>query len=454
MSAISRITLFILFIIATLSSCKKDPTEDPNTLIPPNTDPGPEVENTANIEGYCNKVAYFPGDEVHLMISSAVDSFVSVSLHRYGADRTQIFNVSDIPVTNQNYYRYSYSFGCDWDTTYSFELDKNLTSGMYSAVIKNSLGNTDFITFIVKQAPDEVRKPILVIASTNTWQAYNNWGGASFYKYNIDDGDEDSEIRHSVIVSFKRPNRNDSPERDKGHLAGAEAHLLRWLETEGYDYAMATDADIHGSDFQLENRKCVILNVHPEYYTEQMLDNIEQFNLDGGALIYLGGNGLYWKTGLSDDLQIECRKSGDSHRFADGTGGLWREKGRSPTLLVGSEYDNRGFGTYHPYEVLDDSHWVFNGTGLSNGDLFGTNSLNGGGASGHETDKRPDISPSVFKLLSVGTNPDDGGAEMLIREDSGRGLVFSVGSISYTGALSVDQNTAAITRNVLDKVLN
>ena len=46
--------------------------------------------------------------------------------------------------------------------------------------------------------------------------------------------------------------------------------------------------------------------------------------------------------------------------------------------------------TAAPYRVVDAGHWVFAGTGLTNGDVFGQQSLHEripGGASGHETDK-------------------------------------------------------------------
>ena len=169
--------------------------------------------------------------------------------------------------------------------------------------------------------------------------------------------------------------------------------------------------------------------------------------------MYLGGNGLYWKVGLSDEQQIECRKDGDSHRFADGFGGLWRDFGRSPALYVGSHYSSTGYDTYHPYEVIKSEHWIFEGTGLNSGDEFGSNSLNRGAASGHETDKMTNDTPAGFLLVAKGTNPDDGGADMLVLQSSSKGNVFSVGSITYTGALSVDEDISRITQNVLDRFL-
>ena len=443
-----------LLLLLLLVACRKDKVDDVNPLIPPGDghDHGAPVENTASVEGYSDKVAYYPGDSVRLMISTATDSLVSIALYRYGLTDELIFNAEDIPAKRQDYFKYSYSWGCVWDTTYSFYLDENLRSGYYCAVVKNSAANTEYITFIVKEPREPVTKSkVLVVASTNTWQAYNLWGGGSFYRYHHNDLGED--IRHSVIVSFRRPNKADTPRGDKGHLVNAEMHLIRWLEQKGIDYAVASDRDIHGASYQFEDRKVVMLHAHPEYYTVEMLTNLEQFNLDGGHIMYLGANGLYWKVTLSDDDQIECRKDGDTHKYGEGTGGLWSEKGRSPALLVGSHYSGDGYGTYHPYEVLNETHWVFEGTGLENGDVFGENCLNGEGASGHETDKRTVDTPEDFITLAKGTNPDNGGAELLIRESSGRGIVYSVGSITYTGSLIVDPLVDSITTTVLERCL-
>ena len=112
--------------------------------------------------------------------------------------------------------------------------------------------------------------------------------------------------------------------------------------------------------------------------------------------------------------------------------------------------------TAAPYRVIDESHWVFEGTGLRNGGLFGRNTLHErvpGGASGHETDKRSASSPRDTLLLAKGINPDDGGAEIVYHEPGNSGRVFSVGSITWVPGLLIDQHICRITRNVLDRFL-
>ena len=112
--------------------------------------------------------------------------------------------------------------------------------------------------------------------------------------------------------------------------------------------------------------------------------------------------------------------------------------------------------TAAPYRVVDASHWVFDGTGLNTGDVFGTACLHErcpGGASGHETDKRSAQSPAGTVLLGKGLNPDDGGAEIVFYERRSGGAVFSVGSITYPASLLVDDAVSRITSNVLKRFL-
>lgn len=112
--------------------------------------------------------------------------------------------------------------------------------------------------------------------------------------------------------------------------------------------------------------------------------------------------------------------------------------------------------TAAPYRVIEPSHWVFAGTGLHAGDVFGTESLHErihGGASGHETDKMSRHSPKGTLLLAKGLNPDDGGAEMVHYELPGGGAAFSVGSITYPSCLLVDAHISRITKNVIDRFL-
>jgi N,N-dimethylformamidase len=106
--------------------------------------------------------------------------------------------------------------------------------------------------------------------------------------------------------------------------------------------------------------------------------------------------------------------------------------------------------------VVDADHWALAGLDLAEGDVFGSESLDRravGGASGHETDKWTPDTPAGAVLIAKGTNPDEGGGEMTHIPFEGGGEVFSVGSISYTCAIAVDDQISKVTKNVLDRWL-
>ena len=108
------------------------------------------------------------------------------------------------------------------------------------------------------------------------------------------------------------------------------------------------------------------------------------------------------------------------------------------------------------YRVIDGEHWVFQGTGLTEGDIFGRESLHRrvpGGASGHETDKLTPYSPGNIRLLAQGLNGDGGGADMTIYDTASGGAVFASGSITYISSLLVDDAVSVITSNVLRRFL-
>ena len=124
--------------------------------------------------------------------------------------------------------------------------------------------------------------------------------------------------------------------------------------------------------------------------------------------------------------------------------------------LLGVVYTDPGVMTAAPYEVKKADHLVFAGTDLAQRDRFGEASLHEripGGASGHETDKMSPHSPPNTVLLAKGTNPDDGGAEMVIYETASGGATFSVGSITWPASILVDKAVSRITANVITRFL-
>jgi len=350
-------------------------------------------------------------------------------------------------------------------------------SGLYYFHAKGESGR--FFSFPLVVAPEAPAAPIAVLASTNTWNAYNPFGGRSNYvmagrmidepivnsksdlpRYKLADYGEWKSNDVFDPLSFDRPEPyNHIPEgaecgdpiegRQACHLAPAEWRLLGWLEHEGFAYDLYSDYQLHDGTLDLDAYRVLVLSVHPEYWSVPMYRAVKEWVFErGGRLLYLGGNGINCAVEYLDEGRaMRCLNAWPSRCES-----RFHAAGESEANLLGVVFSDAGAMTSAPYEVVRADHWAFAGTGLRNGDRFGTRILHqryGDGASGHETDKVSPNSPKNVELLAVGLNPDSGGAHLVTFTTPGGGAVFSAGSITYPTALLVDEPTSIITKNVL-----
>jgi hypothetical protein len=302
-----------------------------------------------------------------------------------------------------------------------------------------------YIPFVIKGRKGEDLPPIVVMSNTLTWQAYNSWGGGSFYKGNPRDPQDSLE----PLLSYDRPSnatRHDSP---KGHTGCAERHTSAFLLQHGYRFHWLADRDLQDDPKALDGYRILVIHTHAEYWTSEMIDRLEAFLRGGGSVLNISGNAIYWKVTLRGD-QVECRKFGGIHVQTGEKGGRWKHLGRPSEPLLGVGSDARGIHTFAPFRVMDGSHWLFQGTGLRDGDFVGAQGLNEGGGSGWETDKLGPGAPASAVLLARGLNPGHGGADVVYFETPQGGAVLSAGSISFPGSLVVDANLQILVGHFLD----
>jgi N,N-dimethylformamidase len=372
-------------------------------------------------------------------------------------------------------------------------------SGLYYFHAKTEGG--EFFSFPWVVAPAAPAAPIAVLASTGTWNAYNNFGGRSNYinarglpeepvvnarqdmlRYQRESGFTEWGVTDDQYppLTMERPEPfNVVPEeteimdpiagRQPNHLAPAEWRLLGWLEREGFAYDFYAEYQLHTGEMDLDAYRVLIIDTHPEYWSRAMYDRVKRWVYErGGRLIYLGGNGLDCEVEYLDDATMRFKTywpgavgvagridPNDPNRYMESR---FDRTAESQAHLLGVVLTHTGIMTAAPYRVRDADHWVFTGTGLKDGDLFGAASQHErvpGGASGHETDKMSAASPPNTALLAKGTNPDEGGAEMVYYDvPQGGGAVFSVGSITYPSSLLMDPHISRITLNVLTRFLS
>jgi N,N-dimethylformamidase len=368
-------------------------------------------------------------------------------------------------------------------------------SGLYYFHARSEAGR--FFSFPWIVAPAEPKSAVAVLASNITWNAYNNFGGRSNYihpdklpptptanaRLELNRYTNPEHVNYGTTeyapLSFDRPEWvSHIPEhvqpldpiagRAACHLAAAEWRFLAWLEREGFAYDYYAETHLHFGQLDLDKYRVLIITTHPEYWSSEMYFRVKDWVFQrGGRLMYLGGNGLNCDVEFVDG-QTCIYHNGDERDLRP----AWHAtnipatvprskyesrfhlRQESEASLLGILYDDRAIMTAAPYRAIDSGHWVFAGTGLEDGSIFGQKSLHEripGGASGHETDKISPSSPKNVKLLAQGMNPDKGGADMVIHEPGGGGAVFSAGSITWPASILVDDAVSKITSNVLRK---
>ena len=371
-------------------------------------------------------------------------------------------------------------------------------SGLYFLHVTNESGEFTSAPFVV--APPSPTAPMAVMLSTNTWNSYNEFGGRSNYLHPTTLPDRptvntrqeakryQTDVNHSdwkhpddayAALSFERPEPfNVIPEGQdaedpipgflESSLVAVEWRTLAWLEREGFSHDVYADKQLHDGELDLDDYRVLLISGHPEYWSREMIGKLERWLEGGGRLLSLGGNSLNCEVEYPTPSSMRhltfldeggnalgMKNPNDESRPLDSR--LHRTLGRSEAEILGIATTIEGFGTGAPYGVVDPDHWAFEGTGLGQGATFGSLSLSqrsAGGASGWETDKTTIWTAPDVRIIARGTNPDNGGAELVVRTvGSAGGGVVSAGSITFAASLLVDPQLTAVTRNMVLRCL-
>lgn len=424
---------------------------------------------------------------------------------------------------------------CGWETDFEFTVPDGMKSGCYAARVETADGYDD-LPFFVRAAPGKPQADFCVVIPTFTYVIYANqarenttegylakakdWGarpwtpdtypgfGLSTYNFHSDGSGICHTTRHRPILNM-RPGYMAIPNRFAAsglrHLP-ADLHLIQWLESVGIDYDVATDEDLDRDGVDaIAGYKAVATTSHPEYHTEASLNAFRDYaHRQGGRLLYLGGNGFYWriarhpeKDGVYEIRRAEggirawAAEPGEYWNAFDGAyGGLWRRNGRAPQALGGVGFTSQGLfqGSYYRRTAASyapENAWIFDGI---EDETLGDFGFSGGGAAGFELDRAdPALGtpPNAAILASSEAHQDHfvlvheeqlthvdtwprvkqapgGRPEELIRADivyfdtADGGAVFSVGSITFCGSLpwnGGDNNISRMIENVIRRFI-
>lgn len=416
---------------------------------------------TRPVEGYCWPLSAAPGETIDFMVSAEQSVEMSVNRHTSMSADVDATAMEDLDAQTvlQAVPPRPWRVGCGWTKTTQVVIPPSWRSGLYSASFVDEDSASSVISFVVKPAPSD-RSQVAVLANVNTWLAYNAWGGQSKYT-------------GLARTSFLRPNPGAAPESD-GHLTRGELWILGWLEQAGYRPDLYTDIDFHNDSLDPAQYRCLVVGTHPEYWTTQMYDNLLGYLAAGGSLAYLGGNGLF-ETGEYDDDQTTMifRLGVEGGPRSAALFRVHAERAERAVLGVATE---RCGVLGSPYVVREADHQLFVGTGVSNGDEFGTHGFNlgfgNGQASAWEVDTQSgrgatsiptncvmdpenmpaSTLPSGTTVIAQGrADGGEPGADMVFYEHPGGGCVFSAGSITFGGSLVADPVLQGLMHNVFSR---
>jgi len=378
------------------------------------------------VEAYCDRLSVAPGTTLRLHVACRTDRY-SIEIHRWGATREPVWSADGLAGEDHPVPADADANGCGWPVAVSVPIGEEWRSGFYLVTLTAHGAPSDravgYASFVVRRAARQARA--LLVVATNTYNAYNSWGGKSLYT-------------GGVRVSFARPfgrgmlmrpeterddrkarpvYRRELPDPDgaiyqeyrfahgyPGFMGSAgwftyERRFVEWAEGEGFEFDYAVSSDLQDDPAIADGYDLVLGVGHDEYWSAGQRAAIEQHVRGGGNYASMSGNTMFWQVRLEDAGRgMVCYKYA-AHESDPVVGtdlqvtmsGMWADPlvGLPETSLLGagSAYGLYSrFGAAMPrgagaFTVYRNDHWMFDGTGLRYGDLLGVDD----GVVGYET---------------------------------------------------------------------
>ena len=420
-------------------------------------------------------------------------------------------------------------YDAGWDIDFAFTVPDDLQSGLYAARLRSGAEEA-YMPFAVLPRRGQEAK-IAFLLPTFDYMAYANehmmfnapagelWTGHlmalqpvhiflnEHREYGCSLYDSHSDGSGVSYSSRLRPMLNMRPKvqtqwsgfyGSKLREFNQDTFVVDWLSAMDQEFDVITDEDLHKEGLDLLRPYRVILTGgHPEYYTKRMWDAVYDYTHQGGRLMYLGGNGFFWRcayhTELPGVLEVRRNENGTRtwegrpgefyHSFTGEFGGVWRSQGHTaPQVISGVGFTAVGFDRSSYYRRTKESFdpraaFIFGGIG--DDELIGDFGYHGGGAAGNEIDRadqRLGTPPHALVLASSenhgplyllvveeilmssasisGIDNEMVRADLVFYETPNGGAVFSVGSIAFISSLpwnGYDNNVSRMVLNVLDR---
>ncbi|KTT76681.1 hypothetical protein NS334_00195 [Sphingomonas endophytica] len=375
---------------------------------------------------YTDRYTARPGETV-MLHASASHGPCTLRIDRVGRERHTVWTLADIAVGDHPTPPDADRAGCRWPVATGIEIGADWASGYYDVQLTDARGEVAHHFVCVKPAVDAPRARLAIVLTTNTYLAYNWWGGANAYsnvtalmtgQASFDDAmgqaigvlstqrpfvplivsapDDIPRLVNMRKRAFQEQPWAADPEwmRDHafspydgsaGFLNKWEHRFVEWAETAGYTLDYFTDYDLEVEEV-LSGYAGVLFVGHSEYWGIGERAQVERYVDAGGRIAILSGNTCFWRVRFEDDgatminhkwRGLEAEPEGSAAPITH----LWSlpEIGEPEAALTGLSFL---FGGYHRlglcaargqggYTIYNDRHWALEGTDLFYGDVIG-----------------------------------------------------------------------------------
>ncbi len=373
------------------------------------------------VEGYFDRLSYAPGSTAALHTSCRVDHY-DIEVRRWGGP--VVWSQRDLPGVEQPTPSDADANGCHWPVAVGVPIGDDWHSGFYIATVIARGAPSDRAVghagFVVRGGPH--RAKALLVLATNTYNAYNSWGGRSLYT----GGSRvsfDRPFGRGMLIRQEterddrkaRPRfRGEEPDADgliyqqyrfangyPGFMSSAgwftyERRFVEWAEAAGIDLDYAVSSDLEDPS-TVVGYDLIVSVGHDEYWSAAQRSTLERHIGGGGNFASFSGNTMFWQVRLEGRSMV-CHKYAAHHvdpvvgTDAQSTmTGMWCDPlvGRPEWAVLGA---GSAFGLYSrfgqatprgsgAFTVYRHDHWMFANTGLRYGDLLGADD----GVVGYET---------------------------------------------------------------------
>ncbi|WP_109209662.1 MULTISPECIES: DUF4082 domain-containing protein [Microbacterium] len=274
-----------------------------NPIVCENQKPGTDPEDwdisgagDSSIQGFATDISVNAGSRIDFKIDTDARAY-DIDIYRTGwYQGLGARFITSVPVTAQlpqnqpecisDVTTELYDCGT-WGVSASWNVPADAVSGVYVAKLTRADdGGSSHIIFIVRK--DGNTSDVLFQTSDTTWQAYNTYGGSSFY--------QGAALGRGYKLSYNRPFNTRRPDTARDFYFSSEFATVRFLERNGYDmsYIAGVDTDRRGGE--LLNHDVFLSVGHDEYWSGAQRANIMAARDAGVNLQFLTGNEGYWRT--------------------------------------------------------------------------------------------------------------------------------------------------------------